>query len=304
MFLSNKSPSFESYGIVTIQTTPNTHLEGGDTLSKELLKLEQRARQKVITDRQDIDRIMSRIMIMPFSYLRKDEVNYLRLREMLSEGFEIYENRLDDMHFYEILILIGYEPGNRYFDTPLIGERNYGKKFNASGNVRFIAAIIKNLSQCHDIHLKEFMNIELQSFVYYLQGFVFAEYKKKHISKSYGLRVQHDLDRFYREACEYLETATEECETSEYKTVGNLITAAVDNSCDQWVACSVPLEDFEKHITAAYKILTRLFMNGIRMALSPWPCRNKFCGILQKSCKTPQEVYRSIEFMPCFEPHK
>lgn len=273
-------------------------------MSKELYELEQRARQRIISDLQDIDIIMKRIMQMPFSYFRRDEVNYLRLREMLSEAFDIYENKLDDMYFFEIMILIGYEPGNKYFDTPLIGNRDYGKRFNSSGNVRFIAAMIKNLSQNHDIRLKEFMNIGLRSFVDYLCEFDTKEYKNKHVSQSYYLRMKQELHRFYKDAYRYLETATEDCKAPEQRTVGDLISTAIDNSCDQWVACSVSLEDYMKHITDAYNIMNRLFMNGIRMALLPWSSRNHFCGILQKCCKTPQEVYRSIEFIPCFEPHR
>ena len=130
------------------------------------------------------------------------------------------------------------------------------------------------------------------------------EYKNKHVSQSYYLRMKQELHRFYKDAYRYLETAAEGCEAPEQRTVGDLISTAIDNSCDQWVACSVPLEEYMKHITDAYNILNRLFMNGIRMALLPWSSRNHFCGILQKCCKTPQEVYRSIEFIPCFEPHK
>ena len=273
-------------------------------MSKELYDLEHRARQKVITDFRDIDRIMLRFIQIPFSYFRKDKENYLKLREMLSDAFEIYENKLDNMWFFEILILIGYEPGNKYFDTPLIGNRNYGKRFNSSGNVRYIAAMIKNLSQNHDIRAKEFMNIGLRSFVDYLCEFDTKEYKNKHVSKSYYSQMKQELHRFYKDAYRYLEIATAACEAPEQRTVGDLISTAIDNSCDQWAACSVPLEEYMKHITDAYNILNRLFMNGIRMALLPWSSRNHFCGILQKCCKTPQEVYRSIEFIPCFEPHK
>ncbi|MCR5673666.1 MAG: hypothetical protein K6F87_08140 [Lachnospiraceae bacterium] len=271
-------------------------------MSKELLALEQRAKQKVITNPSDIGRITEYILEMPFSTLRKDEVNYRRLQNKLSEGFHISCDNLDNMLFGDVLILIGYEPGNTYFDTPLITNSKFGKRFNVAGDVRFIAAILNNLSKCKAIRIKEFMNIGLVPFMNYLYRFVDTAFAKKYVKKEYRSRKLPELERLCKEFCEYVE-AGDKNPAGEI-TVGDLIENAIDRSIISWVCCSVPLDEYATVIEDSYRILIKFFMNGIRMSMYPWPSRNKFCGILKRCGECPQDVYKSIEFIQCFEPHR
>ena len=271
-------------------------------MSKELLALEQRAKQKVITDPLDVGRITEYIFEMPFSALRKDEVNYKRLRSKLSEGFHISCDNLDKLSLEDVLILIGYEPGNTYFDSPLINNRKFGKRFNVAGDVRFIAAILNNLSKCKVIRISEFTHLGLVPFVDYLYQFVDAAYGVEVVTEAYRSKMYKDLNRLCKDGCEYVRATDEKA--PEYITVGDLIRCAIERSCDCWVSCSVPLDAYVSHITDSYNILIRFFMNGIRMSLNPLPGRDTLVDILNRYGDSPKDSFESIDFEKCYEPQK
>ncbi len=267
-------------------------------MSRELEKIEEMAKQRVITDPKAIDNIVKYIIRMPFSRLRKDLENYKRLRERLSKGFNIKDQNLDNLTFGEILILIGYEPGNSYFDTP-----QKDNLYSIAVDTRFIGAIFNNISNNgRDIHVQQFMHIGIKPFMDYLQETIIEEYRMKRVSRKYYSIIRRELKRLSGAMKMYMEDIGFN-EPNDQLTVGDLISGAVDSSCESWLCCFSIIDEYEIQICGAYCILARFFIQGIRMSLLPAASRRRFTQILEKYGDNPKESYEIMDFNKCYEPH-
>ena len=66
-------------------------------MSKELEKLEKKAKQKHITEHEDIDRIIRYLFSKPFSSFQGCSSNYESLRDDLCRGFNIFKGSMSAM---------------------------------------------------------------------------------------------------------------------------------------------------------------------------------------------------------------
>ena len=267
-------------------------------MSKELKKLENMATTKCITDHEQIDRIVSYLLSLPFSYFRKEEARYQFLRNDLSNGFGVDRNALDRMSFQDILVLIGYEPGNTYFDPPDKGKRGFSRKLNAAGSSYVLALIINNLSKT-DIRLKEFTCIGLAAYIDYLKRKVAGECRNGLISIQAGSTIVHTVDWFDRRAGSYLSKYMDG-RSSDRVTIGDLISEVVKVCGRSWICTVEPLEKYVDEIIDHYDLINRLFMDAVRI---PLVCsdRERFREIITKYSNESQEGPIHIDYGPCYE---
>ena len=269
-------------------------------MSKELEKLENLATLKCITDHEHIDRVLKYMLSLPFSYLQKDEVRYKYLRDDLSKGFNIYQDDMNKISMEDVLILIGYEPGNPYFNPPDGEKRGFNRKFNAAGDNYVLAISINNLSK-KDIRIKEFTHIGLSAYTDYLRKKVEDEYKNNLIPFSSCSDILHKVDDFKRKSCEYLMDGPQVGPVNtNAMTLGDLISKALTRAGRTWMCAVKPLEVYCTEIIESYDILNRLFMDSIRMPLIRSD-RERFQEIITQYSDRPFDDPVSIDYENCYE---
>ncbi len=269
-------------------------------MSRELEIMDQMASQKFISDPEHIDRIMKYVLSRRFSHFSKDTHNYEYLRSQLSNGFEISEDTIERMRVADILMLIGYEPGNSYYDATEQGRKRYGRQFNSAGNCRFLGAILKNCS-ISDIHLKEFMHVAIRPFLSYLQEKVNEEHNKDKISSQARFDMQRQLSIFRRKVSMFMDPDGHR--NLDETSIFDLITKANEDGCKAWICSYTPLEEYVGRTLDTYDIINRLFMDCIRMPLVANAGRERFRKIITKCSENPVENL-NIDYGKCYEPSK
>ncbi len=271
-------------------------------MSKELEKLENRAKMKSTKDHEHIDRIINNILCLPFSFFQLDEVRYNFLRDDFYNGFNLCKDDIQNLSFEDVLILIGYEPGNPFFDPPdteRISKR-MGRKFNAAGHSYVLSLAINNLSK-KNIHIKEFTRIEISAFTDYLREKVEDEYRNSLIPFSTCADIQQKIVAFKHKASEYMSDGSQAGgnELQNGVTVGDLISKAI-NICGRSWFCSVKsLEKYCSEILESYDLLARMFMDSVRMPLIRQD-RERFQEIMVKYRDRSRKTV-NIDFESCYE---
>ena len=265
-------------------------------MSAQLEEMAKRASQTVITDPDHIDAIVRYVLSREISYFRKDKIRYEYLCDNLSAGFGIDVDSLSSMTVANVLMLIGYEPGNQFFNSPLIKEKGYDKRFNSAGDCRSLGVMMYYLSGSGNIRIREFMHIGLEAYTKYLHTKVREEFEKCRITRRVAGRMMLGIDSFRSVSNRYIDNSDGTA------TIGTLIDKAVNHGIRCWVCSAVPLEDFSSGIIESYDILRRLFMDGIRMPLVIGYGREQFKQLIYSCAESPLEKLGSIDFTKCYEP--
>ncbi len=272
-------------------------------MSKELEKLENMAKTERITDHEHIERIMRYMLTLPFSFFRKDEGRYKYLRDDFCRGFRLCKNDIEEISFEDMLILIGYEPGNLYFNPPDTERihRRLGRKFNAAGDCYVLALMINSLSR-KNIRIKEFTHIELSAYTDYLREKVEDEYRNNLIPFSKCSDMLHKVEAFKRKTCEYMleDPQMEGGELPDGLTVGGLISKALVTCGRSWICSVKPLELYCSEIIESYDLLNRLFMDSVRMPLIRFD-RERFQEILTLYRDLSLDEPVNIDYETCYE---
>ena len=275
-------------------------------MSKELERLENMAKMKCITDHKEIERIVRNLLSLPFSFFQKDESRYKYLRDDLCKGFNLHMDDTGDISFEDILILIGYEPGNRYFDPPDTERmhRRLGRKFNAAGDSYALALLINNLSK-KNMRIKAFTRIELSAYTDYLAEKVRDEYRNDLIPFSTCSDILHRIEEFMHNACEYIEymgDGSQTCDGEPVKglTIGDLISKALIKSGRSWICSVKPLEMYRSEIVDSYDLINRLLMDAVRMPLIRQD-RKRFQEIITRYGENAMDEPINIDYETCYE---
>ena len=273
-------------------------------MSKELDTIENMAKMKCITDHEQIKRIVKNLLSLPFSFFQKDEVRYKYLRDDFCKGFKLHQGYMDKISLEDVLVLIGYEPGNTYFNPP-DAERMHkrlGRKFNAAGDSYVLALLINSHSK-KNIRIKEFTHIELSAYTVYLSKKVEDEYRNSLIPFSTCSDILHKIEEFKHKVCEYMRNnpRTGDCELVKGLTVGDLISKALTTCGRNWICSVKPLEMYCSEIIESYDLLNRLFMDSIRMPLIRKD-RERFQEIITQYRNNSMDKPVNIDYEICYEP--
>lgn len=272
-------------------------------MSIELDRLENMAKMKCITDHEQIERIVKNMLSLPFSFFQKDETRYKYLRDDICKGFNLYQGYMNEISLEDALVLIGYEPGNTYFNPPdakRMHER-LGRKFNAAGDSYVLALLINGLSK-KNIRIKEFVQIELSAYTDYLSEKVEDEYRNSLIPFSTCSDILHKIEEFKHKACEYMSNnpLTGDCEIAKGLTVGDLISKALTTCGRSWICSVKPLEMYCSEIIESYDLLNRLFMDSVRMPLIRKD-RERFQEIITQYRDYSMDDPVNIDYETCYE---
>lgn len=272
-------------------------------MSIELDRLENMAKMKCITDHEQIERIVKNMLSLPFSFFQKDETRYKYLRDDFCKGFNLYQGYMNEISLEDALVLIGYEPGNTYFNPPdakRMHER-LGRKFNAAGDSYVLALLINGLSK-KNIRIKEFVHIELSAYTDYLSEKVEDEYRNSLIPFSTCSDILHKIEEFKHKACEYMSNnpRTGDCEIAKGLTVGDLISKALTICGRSWICSVKPLEMYCSEIIESYDLLNRLFMDSVRMPLIRKD-RERFQEIITQYRDYSMDDPVNIDYETCYE---
>ncbi|MCR5597014.1 MAG: hypothetical protein K6G19_02465 [Lachnospiraceae bacterium] len=272
-------------------------------MSKELEKLENMAKMKCITDHEQIERIIKYILSLPFSFFQKDEARYRYLRDDFCIGFNLCQGYMNEISLEDVLVLIGYEPGNAYFNPPDAKKmlERMGKKFNAAGDSYVLALLINSLSK-KNIHIKEFTHIELSAYTDYLREKVEDEYKNSLIPFSTCSDILHKIEAFKHKACEYMSNnpRTRDCKLANGLTMGDLISKALTTCGRSWTCSVKPLEMYCSEIIESYDLLNMLFMDSVRMPLIRKD-RERFQEIITRYRDYSMNKPVNIDYETCYE---
>ncbi len=266
-------------------------------MSKELEMLEKRAAEKCIRDHDHIDSVVRHLLSRPFSDLRKYEHGYKYIRNDLCNGFDIDESGLDSINFSDLLLIIGYTPGNTYFDVPDGNGvlRIAGRKFNASSDSYLLALAINHLSK-KDIRLKEFTHIGFAAFMDYLDRKIWEECEGNRLGAIGRFNVALTVRTFKYKALSFMESKKEDTDF----TVGELMTAALNVCGKSWVCSTMPLDEYFTGMVKAYEILNGLFMDSLRMPLV-YSGRERFREIIREYGCSPLSDPVKIDYETCYE---
>lgn len=271
-------------------------------MSKELDRLENMAKMKCITDHEQIERTVKNMLSLPFSVFQKEENGYNYLRDHLCKGFNLYQGYMNEISLEDVLVLIGYEPGNTYFNPPdkMIHE-NLGRKFNAAGD-SYVLALIINGSSKKNIRIKEFTHIELSAYTDYLKEKIEDEYRNSLIPFSTCSDILHKIEAFKHKACEYMSNTpqTEACELANGLTVGDLISKALTTFWRGWICSIKPIDMYISEIVESYDLLNSLFMDSVRMPLIRKD-RERFQEIITRYRDYTMDELVNIDYEPCYE---
>lgn len=267
-------------------------------MSYYLEQMERMASQKSISDHDHIQKIMNKMLSIPFVYLKKDTVNYERLRDKLVEEVDFASGDVDNLSFADILLMIGYQPGIEDFDTSKFVKKNYGKKLNSASSCRFIAGIITNMAERGDILFNLFLNIEMPEFISFLTNKINNDYKNNRISEGSKLRICKQIEEFSDLSNQYLESSDQEQETVK---IGDLLNEAVSESLVPWLCSCIELNQYANRMAYTYDIINRLFMDAIRIPLVNGD-RSRFCELYKTYSMYPYEKIKNIRFEACYEP--
>ncbi|MCR5649733.1 MAG: hypothetical protein K6F86_00955 [Lachnospiraceae bacterium] len=268
-------------------------------MSKELEKLENMAAATCITDHDHIERIINYLFSLPFSYFEKDEVRYRFLRDNLCYGFKI-DPDMRKLSVEDVLILIGYEPGNHFFDPPDADRKGLNRKFNSAGHSYVMALLISIFSK-KDIRIKEFTRIRLSAYVEYLKKKVEEEYRNELVPFSICRNILHKVDEFKHKTGRYLSDLSQTGAVSENEaTLGDVISGALAVCGRGWGCPTKPLEIYASEIIESYDLLNRFFMDAVR---TPLICsdRERFQEIVTRYIDKPFNNPVKIDFETCYE---
>ena len=274
-------------------------------MSKELEKIEKLASQKYITDHEHIEKILDYVLSRPLKYFRMDKKRFNYLKNDISTGFNTY-SRLERMPLRDILTLIGYEPGKSFFSPPDIGKRTMDSRFNSAGHCYILALLLDSYTN-RDIHIKEFMHIQLSAFTDYLHERINNDRDNCLISLTSASDVFVRVDDFKIKAVKYMENRlntnavrNERVRPEECFSIGDIISFALKENARSWMCSVIDIYDYASKIIDTYDLLNSLFMDAVRMPLIH-SGREKFKEIMRRYCATPEVTFEEIDFENCYE---
>ena len=269
-------------------------------MSKELEKLEKKAKQKYITEHEDIDRIIRYLFSMPFSSFQGCSSNYESLRDDLCRGFNIIRYDMNKITMEDALILIGYEPGNSYFNPPDRRKMEFSSRFNAAGHSYIFADLIVCLAR-KDTRIKEFTQITLNAYTDYIRERIAEEYKDKLIPFTAYSDILQKVGEFKKRSGEYVRHGRQKSSVTEKPiTLWDLIYNALIRSGRGW-SCSVyPLDKYCSEIIESYDMLNRFIMDSLRMPLIRSD-RERFQEIITKYRDRLEGAPINIDYEKCYE---
>lgn len=274
-------------------------------MSKVLDELEKIAKSNCITDNDRIDRIIKHMLTLPFSYFQKDEGRYKYLCDDLCKGFKISLGDTSRISMEDVLLLIGYEPGNSYFDSPDGEGMKTSRRFNSAGDCYALALLINYLSK-KDIRIKEFTQIGLYAYTDYLREKIVKEYNNNNIQFSSYWDMLKRVDRFKEKTNAYIthaylsDASKTEPVNVKTMTLGDLICKALGGCGKSWLCGVKPLDIYRSEIIESYDMLNRLFMDAVRMPLIRSD-RERFEEIIIGYGNRPFDEPVNIDFEICYE---
>ena len=269
-------------------------------MSKELEKLEKRATQKYITDHEHIDRIIRYMFSLPLSSLKEYGPSYEYLCDDLCRGFNIFMDQMTRISIEDALILIGYEPGNPYFDPPDRKRMDVSKKFNAAWHSFLFADLIARLAQ-KNIRIKEFTHIGLNAYTDYIREKVENEYNNRLIPFTSCCDILYKIGKFKRMSAEYVMNHLKTETGSEHTiTLEDLIYSAFAQRGRPWVFAAKPLDMYCNEMIESYDMLNSFIMDSLRMPLIRAD-RERFQEILEKYRDRMFDDPLEIDYERCYE---
>ena len=269
-------------------------------MSKELEKLEKKAKQKYITENKDIEKIIRYLFTRPFSSFQGCGATYEYLLDDLCKGFNIFKYDINKITLEDVLILIGYEPGNSYFNPPDRRKMEFSSRFNAAGHSYVFAELLAWLAH-KDTHIKEFTRITLDAYTDYIRDKIEEEYKDKLILFTAYSDILQKVGEFKKRSGEYVRRGRQKGSVTEKPiTLWDLISNALIRSGRGWSCTVYPLDKYCFEIIESYDMLNRFIMDSLRMPLIRSD-RERFQEIITKYRDRFEGAPVNIDYEKCYE---
>ncbi len=278
-------------------------------MSKELERLEKLAAQTVITDHDEIDRIIGNFLGMRYRDLHNgNNSSYNEVPTSLSEGFALDYRKVEEMTVGEILTVFGFEAGARYYERDSedwIRSNKLDHRFSTAEDCFFLARTLTNVNKV-ERRVTRFLKIDFYSFMDYLADKTIA-IRKAVKSENSSISLQHDacthLDNVYTRWLSFAGRFFEGNEENQPTTIGGMLLLALKWGTQPWLCGSRALDSFVEQTVEPYRLINDLFMNCIRATLISAD-RRDFARILSRCSdgKVPtEEVLKRIRYIHCME---
>ena len=255
-------------------------------MSKELLDLEKKSSQKIIRDKEHIDRVLKHLLHMPFSCLKKDATRYRFIISSLAEGFELDRKACGDLSIRDLLLLLAHEPDREYFKPTDQGNIKMNAHFNSAADC-FCLAVALNSQKTRYIRISEFMNIQVDALVCYANQRFIDQHKKQLISPQAYEERREAVNRFTKmfEPPDIGYSIPRQLILSDTSTIGDVISGAMALATKTWPCTAIPLSVHANQVVRGYDILNRLFMDVIE---PPFAVNNRrYMDILREFAGEP-----------------
>lgn len=268
-------------------------------MSKELEKLEKKAKQKYITEHKDIEKIIRYLFTRPFSSFQGCGATYEYLLDDLCKGFNIFKYDINKITLEDVLILIGYEPGNSYFNPPDRRKMEFSSRFNAAGHSYVFAELLAWLAH-KDTHIKEFTRITLDAYTDYIRDKIEEEYKDKLIPFATYSDILKKVDEFKRISSVNIQDGLQTGSDGYTITLEDLINNALSRSRRRWNCADKRLDAYCSETIKSYDMLHRFIMDSLRMPLIRSD-RERFQEIITKYRDRFEGAPVNIDYEKCYE---
>ena len=259
-------------------------------MSKQLDKILDATFEGNIKGQDEIREIMDGFLGLSVAELTGGQTKFEYIVRDLATGFGLLEEKVKELSIRELIILIGYEPGTKWFMMPkddawFYQDDKYNCNFFTAGTCFALGFLVMCMEKKIQL-LGRFIKMDFRSFLKYLGIFMTEEGKNTEDPnleselRRNGMRLNrfcHDTEAFVKE--------NGSPKSGEEITVGDLLTTICSVGRRCWTCGVESLDSFASKVYMAYRFVQFLFMDCIRMILIERG-RDGVTVILNKCCES------------------
>ncbi len=285
-------------------------------MSKQLEALEKAATAKQMEDFCTIKNIVDKLLNTSVRELDGSTAVVDYLANDIAQGYVLEANKVKDCSLYDILMLIGFEPGVPWFELPeedtwFWNDEHGPEKTLSSANHCFMLGSILNNAARSNLTVKQFMRINYWSLMRFLSDRT-AKFAAKHncspsivrkISMKNNVIIKNTI-RLVVAGKPELADFTAFSELNTLITVGDVINALIKLGTKGWSFGVMPFNEYFNRTISVYRAMKNFFMDCIKDVLLIGADSNYLHSVLDRCSSTgtyDSKYFDEICFENCSE---
>ncbi len=235
-------------------------------MSKALDTLLDQAKEKGITDKQRIAKILESLLETPCSVFDQASPHRKSLLTNIAKGFFLPAKALEACSIKELLTIISYSEGINYFAVWEEDLHYYDERIRTGLSTWYscylLARMIYNAKAEGNTTLSQFLCVDYLSFSRLLEERMMTM-ARRHDRLYDAFLMRRALKEACYSAAGLVFGSSWSADHIDPFTIEDLFTAAFRHSDIPWACAFVPIEDFVKQVQKGYSVLNTLFMKCI-----------------------------------------